>query len=630
MASNSEASEIDAKISRASTSTSTHGTPASNSPDTAGEQTATPSKRRQKRNKPTLSCSECVERKTKCDRLRPACVACVKRQSVCRYSDIANLIAANGNGRAGIKSKKHAAKSAADAVNNSPGLPTPNSFGRSTSISSQSSPFLLSNVPHTSQPPYHVFGTGSQHPFANYWTTQGGIPEVVGVLPTKEQADTLIAKYFEAVDPVYPLLHKESTYAEYDQFWALPQEQKCFADASLLALHFAMYAMGAQFLQMESDQARQQISEFYVSAAHQSLRLYPFLSRTSLHSIQAMILMAYFLMNDNKATDAWAFTGILVKQAYAMGLHRDPDIIAPKATEMEKNQRRKVWYSTFHQDVFLTVLVKLPPTTTFSDVSIDSLTEDGIEPEKEASIITNPMSISAIAPRQMTPPIPPPPHTSVTAKSDVAFIRSMWRLAELVQRTICQPRALSQPLTTSTRQKTQLLSNFHSLYSSFPSPLSDSRSQFFANLVATNPRIARQSIFLRSNYWHCIMIIQADANEAAGVKCDVRGAIEAARLAIRAYFDFWDGLRPDAGVWFVSSHRCFEEALTISNLLAALHPSHSIAAVNSSALVDPFFIEARDDVRRVLEILEQVGTGAPEMQKTRTEVLRAAYEAIAW
>lgn len=247
-------------------------------------------------------------------------------------------------------------------------LPTPRSFGRSasTASSSQSSPFLLSNVPHSNQPAYHVFGTGSTHPFANYWTTQGGLPEVIGVLPTKDQADTLVAKYFEAVDPVYPMLHKEEFYSDYDEFWTMPHEQKCVADASFLALQFAIYAMGAQFLQMESDQARQQISEFYVSAAHQSLRLYPFLSKTSLRSIEAMVLIAYFLMNDNKATDAWAFTGLLVKQAYAMGLHRDPNLIVPNATAREKNQRRKLWYSVVHQDTFLTVLVKLPPTSTFS------------------------------------------------------------------------------------------------------------------------------------------------------------------------------------------------------------------------------------------------------------------------
>ena len=69
-------------------------------------------KPRQKRNKPTLSCVECVERKTKvsrynhncitvmlsadgvakCDRGRPNCLACIKRQSVCEYTPVANMI----------------------------------------------------------------------------------------------------------------------------------------------------------------------------------------------------------------------------------------------------------------------------------------------------------------------------------------------------------------------------------------------------------------------------------------------------------------------------------------------------------------------------------------------------------
>ena len=39
---------------------------------------------------------------------------------------------------------------------------------------------------------------------------------------------------------------------------------------------------------------------------------------------------------------------------------------------------------------------------------------------------------------------------------------------------------------------------------------------------------------------------------------------------------------------------------------------------------------AKADVRRTLEILELVGSGAPEMQKTRTDVLRSAFEEILW
>ena len=57
-----------------------------------------------KRNKPTLSCLKCVERKTKCDRSRP-CLACVKRQSKCEFSAIANLIASADRKNGGPNSK---------------------------------------------------------------------------------------------------------------------------------------------------------------------------------------------------------------------------------------------------------------------------------------------------------------------------------------------------------------------------------------------------------------------------------------------------------------------------------------------------------------------------------------------
>jgi hypothetical protein len=64
------------------------------------------------------------------------------------------------------------------------------------------------------------------------------------VLPAKEQADILVDKYFDAVDPVYPMVHRRNFYADYDRFWSLPLEEKQTSDPVLVALHFVVYAMG--------------------------------------------------------------------------------------------------------------------------------------------------------------------------------------------------------------------------------------------------------------------------------------------------------------------------------------------------------------------------------------------------
>lgn len=431
--------------------------------------------------------------------------------------------------------------------------------------SAGSSPFLLSNIPYSNHTPAPFFGLGSEHPFANYWTSRGGLAEVVGVLPAKEQADILVDKYFDAVDPVYPMVHRRNFYADYERFWSLPPGQKHVADPVLVALHFVVYAMGTQFIHTPSNQERAQIAEFYVSAAQQALRLSSYLSRASVRTLQAMVLIGYFLMNDNHASDAWAFGGVLVRQAYAMGLHRDPDVIAPRCSRSDKQQRRKLWQAIFFQDTFLTVLLKLPPTTTFSDIQPESLSDDlddyianGSSTNGTTDPVINPMSISNIA--SITDVYPS------YELSDRRYIRSMWHMAILVSRTVCTPRSLATPLTTSLTHKQQLISDYFALHSSFPAALTASDNDTIRKMAETNPRGLRQNLFFRSNFWHCVMAIQADENLGAGVACDVKGALEAARMALQSFFHFWEYLKIDASVWWVFQHRAFEEAVSGSVL----------------------------------------------------------------
>jgi hypothetical protein len=133
---------------------------------------------------------------------------------------------------------------------------------RETSDAGFGSPSLQSQVPFSKQTPSNIFGIGSSHPFTNYWTCQGGLPEVLAVLPSKQQADILIAKYFECVAPVYPFLHRRTFYVAYERFWALPERERETADADLIALHFALYAMGTQFIDLASYDAKSSSAEF--------------------------------------------------------------------------------------------------------------------------------------------------------------------------------------------------------------------------------------------------------------------------------------------------------------------------------------------------------------------------------
>lgn len=150
-----------------------------------------------------------------------------------------------------------------------------------------------------------------------------------------------------------------------------------------------------------------------------------------------MLLVAYFLMNDNHASDAYSWAGIHLRQAYAMRLHREPDIAVPEASVLEKQQRRKLWQAVLIQDTFLTILLKLPPTATHCDVAVESLadenelSDDGVELCLGThSRVENLMSINAmIAPQLSQSLAPAQPHHLVdvsTMKNDLAYLRSMW------------------------------------------------------------------------------------------------------------------------------------------------------------------------------------------------------------
>lgn len=361
------------------------------------------------------------------------------------------------------------------------------------------------------------------------------------------------------------MVHRRNFYADYERFWSLPLEEKREADPVLVALHFVVYAMGTQFIHTPSNQERAQIAEFYVSAAQQALRLSSYLSRASVRTLQAMVLIGYFLMNDNHASDAWAFGGVLVRQAYAMGLHRDPDIIAPRCSRSDKQQRRKLWQAIFFQDTFLTVLLKLPPTTTFSDIRPESLSDelDDYIPNGASNGTTdpviNPMSISNIASIKDIYPS--------YELSDRQYIRSMWQMAILVSRTVCTPRSLATPLTHSISHKQELIAEYFALHATFPTHLTSSDDETIRNMADANPRGLRQNLFFRSNFWHCVMAIQSDENQPMGVACDVKGALEAARMALQSFFHFWEYLRTDASVWWVFQHRAFEEAVRVLHTL---------------------------------------------------------------
>ena len=118
-----------------------------------------------KRNKPSLSCETCTVKKTKCDRARPNCFACIKRRSHCQYSQLADLIERShqspGQGHRRISGSNGCnATNIATSERPHGSGPTDRALSRS---STTSSPSLLSNIPFSHPTTSNLFK--AEHPF---------------------------------------------------------------------------------------------------------------------------------------------------------------------------------------------------------------------------------------------------------------------------------------------------------------------------------------------------------------------------------------------------------------------------------------------------------------------------------
>ena len=74
---------------------------------------------------------------------------------------------------------------------------------------------------------------------------------------------SLVAQYFEIIDPIYPVIDRPSFLREYERFWSLPEDDKCNFDAATVSLHFVIYAAATQFIRFEAPAERTKAAEFY-------------------------------------------------------------------------------------------------------------------------------------------------------------------------------------------------------------------------------------------------------------------------------------------------------------------------------------------------------------------------------
>ncbi|KAJ1949761.1 hypothetical protein FBU59_001000, partial [Linderina macrospora] len=185
-------------------------------------------------------------------------------------------------------------------------------------------------------------------------------------MPDREEADHLIHLYFQYVHPVFPIIYKSYFLTRYHCKDTQPSH------ALLSAIYAAASTYKAREAKCEKDLARVRIQmAVHFQRAKTFLDEQYTLNTTA--SILTLLLMSVYEQG-TMSTRSWLYSGMAIRKAYDLGLHRDVGISKhnPNAivSRTETEVRLRAWWGCYIMDIMVSATLGRP--TTIHDFTFDA------------------------------------------------------------------------------------------------------------------------------------------------------------------------------------------------------------------------------------------------------------------
>ncbi|BEJ13037.1 hypothetical protein CspHIS471_0302110 [Cutaneotrichosporon sp. HIS471] len=252
------------------------------------------------------------------------------------------------------------------------------------------------------------FSTRKTFPFTTIWSHDNFIDEILGLLPSPEDAELLLEAFVDEIAVLFEAWVLPDLCASFSHFFTLSSTEKRSHPLQELSLFIMICSLGCMIRSSASEifgdgkpspphtgraagdkdltTSRLQ-SELYLSAAYQALRLCSFLSSPTIHTVQSQILINVYLLHSERAADAWALTGSLVRQVIALGLHVDPAHLDPRISQKEAEIRRRVFWTVAGLDCLLGVSFGRPTIINYYTCAVPQDIEDEVLSEEPGSAV---------------------------------------------------------------------------------------------------------------------------------------------------------------------------------------------------------------------------------------------------
>ncbi|KAH9873978.1 hypothetical protein IAQ61_004605 [Plenodomus lingam] len=187
--------------------------------------------------------------------------------------------------------------------------------------------------------------------------------ELLSRFPPKPTADILVSRFFNTYDPAIHIIHGPSFQKEYDRHWLQPDETPIIWLGSV----YAMMCIALQSYTRAGDEPPEyhnkswEMSKEYGELTAQCLVMAD-ITQPITGMLETLILHihAEYARSRDAEVGILISTGIIVRLAMRMGLHRDPGPY-PGIPVFQGEMRRRVWAAVRSIDLLFSAQAGLPP-----------------------------------------------------------------------------------------------------------------------------------------------------------------------------------------------------------------------------------------------------------------------------
>ncbi|KAI9738265.1 MAG: hypothetical protein M1834_008763 [Cirrosporium novae-zelandiae] len=227
-------------------------------------------------------------------------------------------------------------------------------------------PQLVSSTPSPAQVPAFHRTSSEESLYAkgpNYNTDdiEIEIPDEVDPydIPSRDVAVNLFSSYLETVQATFPVIGKIDFIRQFYRFIDRPSTEP---GTKWLAILNLIFAIGAKYLQVTTqlrdpeDKRGHQI--YFKRARMLALTGHSLLKHPDLQQIQITALMSFYLLTVNQINRAWHFSGLAVRYAISLGLHKRND--NPSIKPHRKEIRYRLWWSLYALERTVNIITGRP------------------------------------------------------------------------------------------------------------------------------------------------------------------------------------------------------------------------------------------------------------------------------